>query len=226
MKKKHYHKKITHSTKRDVVTLFACHWVFLTYITTSTHTLLKIIFPFSYVSVKLYHTTHTTQGKGNIAMAQTMLLMSSVSSTYSVPLNKDPLLQLQCQRLKPRFSDISFSPLSSNSKSFSSRTFKTLALFKSKTKAPAKVRILVLTYFFYIIKCNIFIILSFIWFHDVYFIFRLCQNKNQRLKMVSLELLEDLVSLNRTNSLLVVLLWSVLLWVNLISISYTVIHEN
>ncbi|CAI8598280.1 unnamed protein product [Vicia faba] len=72
-------------------------------------------------------------------MAQTMLLMSSVSSTYSVTLNKDPLLQLQCQRLKPRFSDISFNPLSSNSKSFSSRTFKTLALFKSKTKAPAKV---------------------------------------------------------------------------------------
>ncbi|CAJ2667766.1 photosystem II 22 kDa protein chloroplastic-like [Trifolium pratense] len=72
-------------------------------------------------------------------MAQTMLLMSSVSSTYSVELKKDPLLQLQCQRLRPRISDVSFNPLSSNSKRLSSRTFTTLALFKSKTKAPAKV---------------------------------------------------------------------------------------
>ncbi|XP_004502468.1 photosystem II 22 kDa protein, chloroplastic [Cicer arietinum] len=72
-------------------------------------------------------------------MAQTMLLMSSVSSTYSVDLKKDPLLQLQCQRLRPKFSDISFNPLNSNSKSFSSRTFTTLALFKSKAKAPPKV---------------------------------------------------------------------------------------
>ncbi|XP_061363858.1 photosystem II 22 kDa protein, chloroplastic [Gastrolobium bilobum] len=71
-------------------------------------------------------------------MAQTMLLMSSVSSSYSVDLKKDPLLQLQSQRLRPRFSHISFNPLPSNSLVFSSRTFTTLALFKSKTKAPPK----------------------------------------------------------------------------------------
>lgn len=64
--------------------------------------------------------------------------MSSVSSSYSVELKKDPLLQLQCQRLKPKFSLISFNPLPSTSNS-RSRTFTTLALFKSKTKAPPKV---------------------------------------------------------------------------------------
>ncbi|KAJ1388112.1 Chlorophyll A-B binding protein [Sesbania bispinosa] len=72
-------------------------------------------------------------------MAQTMLLMSSVSSSYSVDLKKDPLLQLQSQRLRPKFAHLSFNPFPSNSLFFSSRSFTTLALFKSKTKAPPKV---------------------------------------------------------------------------------------
>ncbi len=74
-------------------------------------------------------------------MAQTMVLMSSVSSSYSVDLKKDPLLQLQSQRLRPKFSHLSFNPLPSNSLHFSSRTFTTLALFKSKTKASPKTKV-------------------------------------------------------------------------------------
>ncbi|XP_027353048.1 photosystem II 22 kDa protein, chloroplastic-like [Abrus precatorius] len=75
-------------------------------------------------------------------MAQTMVLMSSVSSSYSVDLKKYPLLQLQSQRLRPKFSHVSFNPLPSNSLPFSSRTFTTLALFKSKTKsAPPKTKV-------------------------------------------------------------------------------------
>jgi hypothetical protein len=138
--------KTTYITKRDVGTLVAYHWVFLSY-TPHPHTLLlKIIFPFYYVLVKSCnhisyhkHISYITITQHSIAMAQTMLLMSSVSSTYSVELKKDPLLQLQCQRLRSRISNVSFNPLSSNSKCLSSRTFTTLALFKSKTKAPAKV---------------------------------------------------------------------------------------
>ncbi|MED6125849.1 hypothetical protein PIB30_072476 [Stylosanthes scabra] len=72
-------------------------------------------------------------------MAQTMLLMSSVSTTYSMDLKKDTLLQLQNQRLRPKFSHLPFNPIPSNSLTFSPRTFTTLALFKSKTKAPPKV---------------------------------------------------------------------------------------
>ncbi|KAK7353184.1 hypothetical protein VNO80_18624 [Phaseolus coccineus] len=65
-------------------------------------------------------------------MAQTMLLMSSVSSSHSLDLKKDLFLQL-----RPKFSQLSFNPLpSSASFSSSPRTFTTLALFKSKTKAP------------------------------------------------------------------------------------------
>ena len=77
------------------------------------------------------------------AMAQTMLLMSSVSSSYSVDLKKDLFLQLQSQSLRPKFSQLSFNPLPSSTSSFSSpRTFTTLALFKSKTKAaPAKTKV-------------------------------------------------------------------------------------
>ncbi|XP_020994923.1 photosystem II 22 kDa protein, chloroplastic [Arachis duranensis] len=71
-------------------------------------------------------------------MAQTMLLMSSVSTTYSMDLKKDTLLQLQNQRLRPKFSHLPFNPIPSNSLSFSPPTFTTLALFKSKTKAPPK----------------------------------------------------------------------------------------
>ncbi|KAE9603923.1 hypothetical protein Lal_00001962 [Lupinus albus] len=71
-------------------------------------------------------------------MAQSIMLMSSVSSSYSVSLKKDPLLQLQSQKLRPKFSHLSFNPLPNNCFHFSSRTFTTLALFKSKTKAPPK----------------------------------------------------------------------------------------
>ncbi|TKY56143.1 Photosystem II 22 kDa protein [Spatholobus suberectus] len=70
-------------------------------------------------------------------MAQTMLLMSSVPSSYSIDPKRDSLLQLQNQRLRPKFSHLFFNPLPSASYSFSSsRTFTTLALFKTKTKAP------------------------------------------------------------------------------------------
>jgi hypothetical protein len=114
--------------------------------TTSTHLIIKdnisILLCFSKILQSHFipqtHLIHTIT-QHSIAMAQTMLLMSSVSSTYSVELKKDPLLQLQCQRLRSRISNVSFNPLSSNSKCLSSRTFTTLALFKSKTKAPAKV---------------------------------------------------------------------------------------
>ncbi|BAT78637.1 hypothetical protein LR48_Vigan04g177600 [Vigna angularis] len=65
-------------------------------------------------------------------MAQTMLLMSSVSSSHSLGLKKELF-----QQLRPKFSQLSFNPLpSSSSFSSSPRTFTTLALFKSKTKAP------------------------------------------------------------------------------------------
>ncbi|QCE15775.1 photosystem II 22 kDa protein, chloroplastic isoform X1 [Vigna unguiculata] len=65
-------------------------------------------------------------------MAQTMLLMSSVSSSHSLGLKKDLFLQL-----RPKFSQLSFNPLPSSTPFPSSpRTFTTLALFKSKTKAP------------------------------------------------------------------------------------------
>ncbi|KAJ1376408.1 Chlorophyll A-B binding protein [Sesbania bispinosa] len=71
-------------------------------------------------------------------MAKTMLLMSSAPSSYSIDLKRDSFFQLQSQRLGPKFSPLLFNPLPSTSFSFSSscRTFKTLALFKSKTKAP------------------------------------------------------------------------------------------
>ncbi|KAJ9166656.1 hypothetical protein P3X46_021374 [Hevea brasiliensis] len=71
-------------------------------------------------------------------MAQTILFMSGVSTKHVVNLKRDPLLQFQVERLRPKpFSRLFFNPLPSNS-SFSSKTFTTLALFKSKTKAPLK----------------------------------------------------------------------------------------
>lgn len=71
-------------------------------------------------------------------MAQTMLLMSSVPTSYSIDLKRDSLLQLQSQRLRPNYSNLFFNPLLSASYSFSSSsiTFTTLATFKTKTKAP------------------------------------------------------------------------------------------
>ncbi|KAI3414588.1 uncharacterized protein J3R85_016104 [Psidium guajava] len=73
-------------------------------------------------------------------MAQTMMLMPSVSG-HSVDLKRpDPLLQLQIQRLRPNSSSFSrnllFSPLPSPAASH--RSFAVFALFKSKTKAPPK----------------------------------------------------------------------------------------
>ncbi|KAM1013861.1 hypothetical protein ACFX13_044577 [Malus domestica] len=76
-------------------------------------------------------------------MAQTMLLMSSsVSSGHVVDLkSSDPLLQVQAQRLRPKsFSQLVFRalPSSSSASSSSTRISTVVALFKSKTKAPAK----------------------------------------------------------------------------------------
>ncbi|XP_054798695.1 photosystem II 22 kDa protein, chloroplastic [Prosopis cineraria] len=72
-------------------------------------------------------------------MAQTLLLMSSVGTNYSVDLKRDSSLQLQRQRLRPQFSHPLFNPTPSISFSSLSSTLKTFALFKSKTKAPSKV---------------------------------------------------------------------------------------
>ncbi|KAJ7965566.1 Photosystem II 22 kDa protein chloroplastic-like [Quillaja saponaria] len=72
-------------------------------------------------------------------MAQTMLLMSNVSTSQAVDLKRDSLLQSQIQRIRPRqFSHLFFNPIPSTSSSCSSRSSTTLALFKSKTKAPPK----------------------------------------------------------------------------------------
>ncbi|KAJ0024542.1 hypothetical protein Pint_08181 [Pistacia integerrima] len=73
-------------------------------------------------------------------MAQTMLLMSGVSTSRVGDLKRDPLLAFQTQRLRPKpFSHLLFNPLSNNvSVASSSKPFTTFALFKSKTKAPPK----------------------------------------------------------------------------------------
>ncbi|KAL5779439.1 hypothetical protein ACOSQ2_010176 [Xanthoceras sorbifolium] len=70
-------------------------------------------------------------------MAQTMLLMSSVQVGE---LNTNPLLQFQTQRLKPKPLSSLFLSNNNNASSSSSSppTFTIFALFKSKTKAPAK----------------------------------------------------------------------------------------
>ncbi|KAF7829829.1 photosystem II 22 kDa protein, chloroplastic [Senna tora] len=75
-------------------------------------------------------------------MAQTLLLMSSVTTNYCVDLKRDSLLQIQSQRLSPKFSHFLLNSLPSTSTCSSTSTskFTTLALFKSKTKAaPSKV---------------------------------------------------------------------------------------
>ncbi|KAF4354525.1 hypothetical protein F8388_022247 [Cannabis sativa] len=72
-------------------------------------------------------------------MAQTMLLSStSVSNCHVVDLKRDPLLQIRVQRLKVNiFSQtLTYNPLTSSSNSPAISTV--FALFKSKTKAPAK----------------------------------------------------------------------------------------
>ncbi|KAG6655506.1 hypothetical protein I3843_05G199400 [Carya illinoinensis] len=71
-------------------------------------------------------------------MAQTMLLMSGVSSSHVVDLKRDPLLNFQLQKLRPKpFSHLLLPHLPANTTS-SSPAFTTFALFKSKTKAPVK----------------------------------------------------------------------------------------
>lgn len=70
-------------------------------------------------------------------MAQTMVLMSGVSTRQVVDLKRDPLLQFQVQRLRPApFSRLLYNPLPS--KASSSNAFTTLALFKPRTKAVPK----------------------------------------------------------------------------------------
>lgn len=157
-------------------------------------------------------------------MAKTMLLMSStVQAGYSIDLKRDSLIQLNSQRLWPRFSPHLFNPLPSTSFSFSSssssRTFTTLALFKSKTKAPPSKVINCFSNYFIILNnlCTLFIF--FFWFSILNLImprdlYRLWSpSQRQRLKMAFLALLGVLVLPSRTSSLLVVLPCSVLLWV-------------
>ncbi|GAB4844175.1 hypothetical protein Ancab_037541 [Ancistrocladus abbreviatus] len=69
--------------------------------------------------------------------AQTMLLMSGVS-THAVDFKKQSLLPFDIQKIKPRSpSHLHFSPhFHPPSPSSSSSAFRTLAVFKSKTKAP------------------------------------------------------------------------------------------
>lgn len=72
-------------------------------------------------------------------MAQTMLLMSGVSGC--VDLNRQPLKQpFQIQRKSFHHTLLPQQSPSSSTSSSSSPAFTTFALFKSKTKAPAKVR--------------------------------------------------------------------------------------
>ena len=142
------------------------------------------------------------------AMAQTMLLTSSVSSTYSAKLNRDSLLYMQTHTLRPKFSQLLYNPLPSPSTSFpfssSSRSFTTQALFKFKTKAPPKVNKASTKVIFLEFVCRIryyfFLTLELTSF-DLY---RL-QIPSQRLKMVSLAPLVALVLPRRTSSLLVAL---------------------
>ncbi|GMH31240.1 hypothetical protein Nepgr_033083 [Nepenthes gracilis] len=73
-------------------------------------------------------------------MAQTLLLMSCVS-THTVDLKRRPLLQFQIQKIKPKStSHLLFAPLPKlcPPSSTSSSEFTTVAVFKSKTKAPTK----------------------------------------------------------------------------------------
>ncbi|XP_065847753.1 photosystem II 22 kDa protein, chloroplastic [Euphorbia lathyris] len=76
-------------------------------------------------------------------MAQTMLFASGVSTRYAaVDLKREPLLQFQIQRLKPKsLSSLFFNPLPSSSSSSSSYNFTTVALFKSKAKAAPKKKV-------------------------------------------------------------------------------------
>ncbi|GAY34885.1 hypothetical protein WN944_008184 [Citrus x changshan-huyou] len=79
-------------------------------------------------------------------MAQTMLLMSGVSTSHAGNLKRDSLVTFQTQMLRPKpFSHLMFNPLSNESltaaaASSSSKAFSTVALFKSKTKAPPKTK--------------------------------------------------------------------------------------
>lgn len=69
-------------------------------------------------------------------MAQTMLLMASVSTSNVVDLKRDSLLNFQVQKLRPKpFSHLLLPSLPTNT---SSQVFTTFALFKSKTKATPK----------------------------------------------------------------------------------------
>lgn len=72
-----------------------------------------------------------------------MLLMSGVSTSHAGNLKRDSLVTFQAQRLRPKpFSELMFNPLSNESlaaaAASSSKAFTTVALFKSKTKAPPK----------------------------------------------------------------------------------------
>ena len=131
-----------------------------------------------------------------------LLSSSSVSTSHVVDLKRQPLLQCQVQRLKPKpLSQLFFTPLSSRSSSPSSTVF---AIFKSKTKATPAKKVLnfFLIFFFFVVS---------FWFETLFnyffgvFIYRL-RRQRFKLRMVFLEPQEASVSQSRMSSLLVVLL--------------------
>lgn len=69
------------------------------------------------------------------AMAQTMLLMSSVPASNAISLKRDTKIQLQNQRARPKLSQYLLFNIPS-SFSTSSPIFTTLAVYRTNTKAP------------------------------------------------------------------------------------------
>lgn len=150
-------------------------------------------------------------------MAQTMLLMASVSTSNVVDLKRDSLLNFQVQKLRPKpFSHLLLPSLPTNTSS--SQVFTTFALFKSKTKAtPKKVFISFWSPLFDSKKKRVGSInFPYKSCSDFLLLFtRLSQSQSQRLKMVSLAPPEALVLLSRMSSLWVELPWLASLWVHL-----------
>lgn len=84
-------------------------------------------------------------------MAQTMLLMSAVSTSRVGDLKRDPLLNFQVQKLRPKpFSHLVLPPLPTNPSS--SQAFTTFALFKSKTKAATSKKVFMSFYYVYLLR--------------------------------------------------------------------------
>ena len=98
-------------------------------------------FNITYGNIQLYHfitLSPFSSSTNKKKMAQAMLLMPGIS-TNTLDFNRNALLKLQIHKIKPKSSSsyLFFSPLPSSSSS-SSSALRTLAIFKPKTKAPAK----------------------------------------------------------------------------------------